>query len=98
MDKNLFNYDLKILIPLIVMFFLIFVMIYKTVKEIDIFKGAAKSIVALCVSLLAIIGFEKQMVSFILFFYSTTGFVFLIIIIFSIMLTWFKIVTKKKRK
>jgi hypothetical protein len=98
MDKNLFNYDLRIIIPLIVMFFLIFAMIYRTVKKIGMFKGAAKFIVALCVSLLAILGFEKQMVSFILFFYSTTGFVFLIILIFLIILTWFKIVTKRKGK
>ena len=65
--------DPFILIPLIIMGVILFCVIYRTLGDVEIFQGGIRLLIALCVTLLALYGFDRAIVATITNHYVAMG-------------------------
>lgn len=65
--------DPFILIPLIIMGVILFCVIYRIVGDIELFRGGTRLPIALCVTLLALYGFDRAIVATITNHYVAMG-------------------------
>jgi len=75
---DLYTHDVRILIPVVAMFIIIFAIVLRSMKEMPLFEGGAKVVVALCVSLLAMWGMDQAFIRPVLMHYSAMGMAMLV--------------------
>jgi hypothetical protein len=70
--------DPYILIPMLLMGVILFCVIYKIVGNIELFRDSVRTLVSLCVTLLALYGFDRTIVATITNHYVVMGMTILI--------------------
>jgi len=96
---DIYTRDLKILVPVVAMFIIIFAIVLRSMREMPLFEGGAKVVVALCVSLLAMWGMDQAFIRPILLHYTAMGIAMLIGLAVMLLVAWIGIMVKTgKRK
>lgn len=86
--------NLAILIPMVAMFVIIFGIVVRSLKEMPLFAGGGKIVVALCVTILAMYGMDQTMIRFIVINYSVMGIVMLVSLAVLLMIVWITLVVR----
>jgi len=87
--------DYKILVPVALMFVIIFCISFRTLGEIKAFQGPPQAILALCASVLAIWGLDQTLIQFVVAKYTNMGVAMLVTLASLLLATWVRI-TKRK--
>ena len=99
MDESIKIYsDLRILIPMSAMFVIIFGIVMRSLKEMPLFAGAGKVVIALCVSALAMYGMDQAIIKTIVVQYTTMGMVMLLIFAGLLLAAWVGIAAKARKE
>ena len=96
MLENLELYrDYKILVPVALMFVIIFCICLRSLGEIEAFRGPQRLVLAFCVSTLAIWGLDQTLIQFVVAKYTNMGVAMLVTLASLLLATWVRI-TKRK--
>lgn len=87
--------DYRILVPVVLMFVIVFCISFRTLREINVFHGPPQVILAFCVSALAIWGLDQTLIQFVVAKYSNMGVAMLVTLASVLLATWIRIVKRK---
>lgn len=96
MIENLDLYrDYRILVPVALMFVIIFCISFRSLGEIKAFQGPPQAILAFCVSALAIWGLDQTLIQFVVTKYTNMGVAMLVTLASVLLATWIRIAKRK---
>ncbi len=95
---DIYTHDLRILIPAVAMFVIIFAIVLRSMREMPLFEGGAKVVVALCVSLLGMWGMDQAFICPILMHYTAMGIAMLIGLAVMLLAAWIGIMVKTAKR
>ncbi|MEW6078693.1 MAG: hypothetical protein AB1724_12825 [Thermodesulfobacteriota bacterium] len=95
----IYTSDLRVLIPTVAMFVIVFAIILRSMKEMSLIEGSVQKVaVSLCVSLLAIWGMDQALIRPLLLNYTAMGIAMLVSLAVMLLSVWIGLLVKTHRK
>lgn len=95
---EIYTDDLWVCLPSVAIFVLIFSLVMRSLREMDMFPAASRLVIGLCVTTLAMYGMDRAVIRPILASYSAMGVAMLISLAVLLLATWIGIVVKGRKK
>ena len=87
-----------VLIPMAAMFVIIFGIVLRSLREMPLFEGGAKVVIALCVTILAMYGMDQTLVRLVVGQYTAMGVVMLFGLAALLLAAWVGLTVKSRRQ
>jgi hypothetical protein len=90
--------DPLVLIPVAAIFVIIFGIILRALKEMPLFEGAGKVVLAICVATLALIGMDQTIIKAIAIPYAALGVTLLFLLAGLLLAAWVAFAARKRKE